>query len=1049
MALFKCKTCAGNILPNADGYTGVCEYCGTVQTLPKDKDEKIGQILNRANDFRLSCDYDRAIFEYEKVLELDETEPEAHWGIFLSRYGVEYVKDTMTLAYNPTLHRISSVSVYDDVDYQATLKYASLSAAEQYKADAEHIELVMKELLLLSANQEPYDIFLSYKELDDVTRQRTDDSYLAHDLYNELTAQGYKVFFAPKSLIGVALYEPNIYSAIISSKVMIVLGTKSEYLEGVWVKNEWSRFAEAIENGEDKVLIPVFKNMEASQFPNRIAKYQAYNMASMTFLPSLFDAIAKLIKRDSKIDFNRNASAEDAFVERGFIAIEDREFGKADSFFENALNLNPHSSQAYFGKLMVEMKINKKEQILTSSQPLKNYKSFEKAVRFADQQLKTVLLQYEEKVQNTIDEQEYNKAIAIINGKHTSQNDYEKAAKIFNSIIRFKDAKEKEVYCLEKIDEIKNNAVLCKAKSKMTGNYVSSYEEAIRLFKTIPGWKDSDEQMLVCYKKIDEINAKVEAERIERERIAEEERIEKERVAEEKCKADQAKAKRNKKLAMVITPIVAVVLVFVIVLTTVIIPNNKYNDAVDLMNDGKYVEAISVFEGLNGHKDSIQKIEECNNAILDDRYNEVLALVKKEKYNEAVSVIQLSDGEKNMRDNVYFCVNSLADNGEYDHTSKFLEECDKSLNLGEYTDELYFLIAEKCLENNDEKRAAIFFGKAGNYSDAKDRSSSLWDKLAIRDTFFSGYWYAVGVKTYGDVEQAGDYYSGGCEVEDWTDIVAVSGSGSRTVGLKSNGTVVVDCDKISEEYDLSSWTDIVAISAENSHTVGLKSDGTVVATGYNVNGQCEVSDWTDVVAISAGASHTVGLKSDGTVVATDFIDTAIYKDYGQCEVSDWTDIVAISAEDSHTVGLKSDGTVVAVGNNKDGRCNVEDWTDIVAISAAGCHTVGLKSDGTVVAVGDNKDGRCNVENWTDIVAVSAGGYHTVGLKSDGTVVAVGSNTSHSYDNGGSCDVAEWKDIVAVSAGAVTTMGLKSDGTVVIAGFRYKHSDWKDIKIPRK
>lgn len=405
--VYKCKECGGKIEPKENGL-GMCLYCGAVQTLPKEKDDRISNLLNRANDFRLNCDFDRAIFEYEKVLELSQSEPEAHWGLFLSRYGVEYVKDNMTFTYKPTLHRISSISVFDDVDYQATIKYASPMATVQYKQKAEDIETVMKEFLLLSANQEPYDIFLSYKEADDITRQRTDDSYLAYDLYNELTAQGYKVFFAPKSL-GVGLYEPKIYAAIISAKVMIVLGTKSQYFDAVWVKNEWSRFAELIENGENKVLVPVFKNMNAENLPSRLAKYQAYDMANISFLPTLLNIISETLgNTKSRVNFNKDATAEDAYLERGFLALEDGNFSQANSFFENALNLNPHNSQAYFGKLLVEMKITKQEQILTSPKYLSEYNSFEKAVRFADHQLKTTLLQYEQTVAQTLNEQKYN-----------------------------------------------------------------------------------------------------------------------------------------------------------------------------------------------------------------------------------------------------------------------------------------------------------------------------------------------------------------------------------------------------------------------------------------------------------------------------------------------------------------------------------------------------------------------------------------------------------------------------------------------------------------
>lgn len=445
--VYKCKICGGEIQPNEDGRIGKCLYCGAVQTLPKEKDDKVSNILNRANDYRLNCDFDRAIYEYEKVMELDETEPEVHWGLFLSKYGVEYVKDNMTFSYKPTLHRISSISVFDDVDYQATIKYASDISAIQYKQDAENIENVMKELLLISTNQEPYDIFLSYKELDDVTRQRTIDSNLAYELYNALTAQGYKVFFAPKSL-GVGLYEPKIYSAIITSKVMIVLGTQPQYFNAVWVKNEWSRFAELVENGENKVIIPVFRDMEANQLPSRIAKYQAYDMSNIEFLPSILNVISQSVSKNSKVAYNKDASAEDVYLERGFLALEDGNFSQADSFFENVLNLNPHNSQAYFGKLMVEMKITKQEQILTSPKNLSEYKNFEKAVRFADYQLKTTLLKYEEDVSFSLNQIKYTKCVEELKNVVTKEG----LIKAKESFLELGDFKSSTDY-VSKIDE--------------------------------------------------------------------------------------------------------------------------------------------------------------------------------------------------------------------------------------------------------------------------------------------------------------------------------------------------------------------------------------------------------------------------------------------------------------------------------------------------------------------------------------------------------------------------------------------------------------------
>ena len=490
--VYKCKECGGDVQPHEDGL-GKCLYCGALQTLPKEKDDKISNLLNRANDYRLHCDFDRAIFTYEQVLDLKESEPEAHWGLFLSKYGVEYVKDSMTFTYKPTLHRISAVSVFDDADYQATIKYASPFSVTKYNQDASDIEAVMKELLLLSANQEPYDVFLSYKEADDITRQRTNDSYLAHDLYNELTGKGYKVFFAPKSL-GVGLYEPKIYSAIISAKVMIVLGTKPEYFDAVWVKNEWSRFAELIDNGEQKVIVPVYKDMKAEQLPNRLAKFQAYDMASISFLPTLLSIISKLKKQKSRVKISRDTKAEDVYLERGFIELGDKHFSQAKTFFENVLNINPHNAQAYFGELMVEMHITKPEQVLTSQKYLSEYTTFKNAVKFADQQLKTTLLQYEKTVKDNVNEQRYVLLLKSLSRIETEEN-LKYAIKGFEELNGYKNSDECAKYLkdqvsvfhyrweqIEKINKEKENS-----KNSVYGYHSNDYDGIVIFLGVILG----------------------------------------------------------------------------------------------------------------------------------------------------------------------------------------------------------------------------------------------------------------------------------------------------------------------------------------------------------------------------------------------------------------------------------------------------------------------------------------------------------------------------------------------------------------------------------
>lgn len=313
--------------------------------------------------------------------------------------------------------------------------------------------------------------------------------------------------------------------------------------------------------------------------------------------------------------------------------------------------------------------------------------------------------------------------------------------------------------------------------------------------------------------------------------------------------------------------------------------------------------------------------------------------------------------------------------------------------------------AENLLAQGETAKAAIAFGKLGDYQDARQRSFRLWRELTPNQTVCGAYHITAALQENGTVLFAGSGDARQMAAKKWTDIISVSISSNHSVGLKADGTVVAAGANFLGQCDVSQWKDIIAICA-SGHTVGLRSDGTVVAIGYNENEACNVSDWKDIVAISA-SNHTVGLKMDGTVVAVG----AKGFDHGQLNVSDWTDIIAISAGNDHTVGLKSDGTVVAVGadygKNGVSECvtDVKGWTDIIAVAAGSGFTAGLKSDGTVVFAGFDCDQNYKVSEWSDIVSISAGCYQLFGQKADGTLVATGLNKGK-----GELNVTNWTDI---------------------------------------
>ena len=243
MALFKCKMCGGALEINNNETVATCEYCGTQQTLPKLDDDRRANMYDRANYFRRNNEFDKAMGIYENILNEDNTDAEAYWSLVLCRYGIEYVEDPASHKRIPTVNRAQFTSIFDDDNYKSALRYADGYQRSIYEGEAKAINEIQKGILAISQKEEPFDVFICYKETDNNGR-RTPDSVLANDLYHQLTQEGFKVFFSRITLedkLGVA-YEPYIFAALNSSKVMVALGTKPEYFNAVWVKNEWSRY---------------------------------------------------------------------------------------------------------------------------------------------------------------------------------------------------------------------------------------------------------------------------------------------------------------------------------------------------------------------------------------------------------------------------------------------------------------------------------------------------------------------------------------------------------------------------------------------------------------------------------------------------------------------------------------------------------------------------------------------------------------------------------------------------------------------------------------
>ena len=360
MAIIKCKMCGGDLNIVEGESVCECEYCGTRQTIPTADNEKKLTLFARANRLRLASEFDKAFGIYESIVADFPEEAEAYWGLVLCKYGIEYVDDPATGKKIPTCHRSSFDSVMEDSDFEQACENADGTARRVYREEAKQIEEIRKGILEVSGREEPYDIFICYKETDE-NGERTLDSVLAQDIYDALTDKGYRVFFARITLedkLGQE-YEPYIFAALNSAKIMLAVGTDYEYYNAVWVKNEWSRYLKLMAKDKDKHLIPCYKNLDAYDIPKEFAKLQAQDMGKVGATQDLLRGIEKLLgggaaAEDAKpeqqtVVVKAEAPGVESLLKRADMFLEDGEWDNAKEYYNRVLDIDPECAKAYLG----------------------------------------------------------------------------------------------------------------------------------------------------------------------------------------------------------------------------------------------------------------------------------------------------------------------------------------------------------------------------------------------------------------------------------------------------------------------------------------------------------------------------------------------------------------------------------------------------------------------------------------------------------------------------------------------------------------------------
>ncbi len=356
-----CCSCGGALdVTHIEGETVTCEYCGKKQIIPSLDNESRLKAYKRATDFRLKKQFDEAQRIYESMLLQFPDDYEIHWGLCLCRYGVEYIED-FDGARIPICHRNLYESILKDEDYLFALSHCDGVSKEIIEKDAKYIDNVQKKYIEISKTERPYDVFISYKETNNSTKERTKDSLLAEDIYDALKKEGFNVFFSRISLeekIGQD-YEPNIEFALSTSKVMLLVGTSVDNINSTWVKSEWSRYMKFMQRDRGKkTLIPCYVGFDPYELPMEISSFQAQDMSKVGAIKDLVRGIKKLISPEenpsslsSVIETLKKSGVggESAsnYLRRAEIQMSRGEIAEAKQSLNNCLNSDPENAKAY------------------------------------------------------------------------------------------------------------------------------------------------------------------------------------------------------------------------------------------------------------------------------------------------------------------------------------------------------------------------------------------------------------------------------------------------------------------------------------------------------------------------------------------------------------------------------------------------------------------------------------------------------------------------------------------------------------------------------
>lgn len=708
MSVFQCRCCGARLEVGGAQTYCECSFCGVMQTVPiLDFDEKT-ILWERADNLRRGGEYDRAAAVYEQLAELCPDDPDVYWSKTLCRYGVEYVEENGFHKRIPTLNRIQYESVIDDENYRKAVAIADDGRRRVYIIWAKQLEELRRSILTVTLAEKPYDIFICYKETD-ANGRRTEDSILAAQLHRSLTAEGWRVFFSRVTLEDKAgtAFEPYIFAALNSAKIMLAVGTKPEHFNAVWTRNEWSRFLALTEGNAEKTLAVLYKGMLPDGLPEEFAHLRRFDMSDPDFYEELMRGVRKTLKTSvSRTDTHEQTQNEQpaesadasSLIRRARLFLEDGKFANADELCEQALNIEPENAEGYLVKLLAECRVSTEDALAGYRGDFTRSGNYSKAIRFGDEELGERLRGYAEK--SLYETYSLELTNAVNDGQLTA------IAQRFEAL-GYADSLEKAAFAREKAEKLRSENDEAERGRK--------YRNAMSLFNASAlNEKVRAENLASALKILSTLGSYEDSEHIAEEIRAEQAETDKRREQE-----IARKQKLNKLLlraALIGVPACAAVIIALNVIGGVQL-KSKYNAASELLAGGRYEEAAVAYAAIGNYSDSAERIRES-------RYRQALALLDNGSYDEAKALFGKTEGYSDSNEQMlradYLKASALGENGDLKGSAVLFNTLGGYLDSGERACAMLYEYASALVSDSPDEAAKLYASLDG-YKDSAEK----------------------------------------------------------------------------------------------------------------------------------------------------------------------------------------------------------------------------------------------------------------------------------------------------------------------------------------